>query len=204
MSAIRGTPIRRGSRTGAATPTKMPRLALGQREIGRRFGDAVCRSACQFQPAAITAPFSAAITGTPAILDAVEHAVPHLGMDQTFGWRPAFAQFGEIEAGREMVADAVITTGADRVGTSENNPQRQVMRVSARCACRAVEATTSTGPRVSILSGDMSSAAAFSPMTVLVPVPNSYVYNFLRRVNWMSAQAFPSSWRKPATHSHRI
>src|SRR5439155_6628777 len=49
-----------------------------------------------------------------AILNAVEHPMPHLRMPQTVG-RIVFGQLRQIETGREMIADAMDDDGADIV-----------------------------------------------------------------------------------------
>ena len=73
------------------------------------------RGAGQFQPAADHRALQRRDHGHAAILDAVEHPVPHLRMAQALGG-VLLGQFGQIEAGGEMVADAVDDHGADALG----------------------------------------------------------------------------------------
>src|SRR4029079_10701820 len=72
---------------------------------------------------------------------AIEHPVPHLRMPQPLG-RVLFGQFGEIEAGGKMVADAVDNHGAGVVGKAgEAVLDRENDAVVERIALgRAVEA----------------------------------------------------------------
>ena len=90
-------------------------LALGQREIGARLGDADMRGTGQLQPAADHRALQRGDDRHAAVLDAVEHPVPHLRVAQALGG-VVLGQFGQVEAGREMIADAVDDNGADVVG----------------------------------------------------------------------------------------
>src|SRR4051794_14218242 len=53
--------------------------------------------------------------GHAAVLDAVEHPVPHLGMEKAAGG-VVVGKFGEIETAGKMVADAVDDDRADILG----------------------------------------------------------------------------------------
>jgi len=157
------------------------------------------RSACQFQPAADHGPLQRGDHGHAAILDAVEHAVPHLGMDQTFGGVRSLSS-ERSRPGEKWSPMPWITTAPTASGTSEKQSRsaRMMPFVQRVALAGRLRPTTSTGPRVSILSGDMSSAAAF-PMTVLVLSRIVMFYNYSAESQLACpAQAFPSSWRKPA------
>ena len=73
------------------------------------------RRAGQFQPAADDGALERGNHRHAAILNAVEHPVPHLRVKQSAG-RVVLGQFGEIEAGGEVVADTMDDDGADVVG----------------------------------------------------------------------------------------
>ena len=125
----------------AAAADKDAALALGQRVIGRRLGDADMRGAGQFQPAADHRALQRRDHRHAAVLDAVEHPVPHLRMDQA-GGGVLLGQFGQIEPGGEMIADAMDHHRADVVGDGrEAVLNRQNNAVIQRVALgRAVQA----------------------------------------------------------------
>ncbi len=125
----------------AAAADEDAALALRQREIGRWLGDADMRRAGQFQPAADHRALQRGDDRHAAILNAVEHPVPHLGMQEAAG-RVVIGQFGEVEAGGEMIADAVDDNRADVVGQIRKAvADRQDDAVIERVAfCGAIEA----------------------------------------------------------------
>jgi hypothetical protein len=98
----------------SATADENAALAFGQREIRRRLGDADMRRTGKFQPAADDRAAQRGDHGHAAILNTVEHPVPHLRMPQAFG-RIVLGQFRQIEAGGEMVANAVDDNRADSI-----------------------------------------------------------------------------------------
>src|SRR5690349_17701531 len=73
------------------------------------------RGAGKFQPAADHRSLQRRDDRDAAVLDAVEHPVPHLRVQEPAGG-VVLGQFGEIEAGGEMVADAVDDDCAEVVG----------------------------------------------------------------------------------------
>jgi hypothetical protein len=111
-------------------------LALRQREIGRWFGDADMRRAGS--PPADHRAFSAAITRRGYT---TEHPVPHLGVPQALGG-VVLGQFGQVEAGGEMIAYAMDDHGACPLGKiGKTVLDRQDNAVIQRIALgRAVEA----------------------------------------------------------------
>jgi hypothetical protein len=107
MSVILETPISRGSRTEPPP--------LGQREIGTGFGDANMRRTGEFQPTADHRTAQCGDHRHAAVLNPVEHPMPHLRMPQAVGGI-LLGQFRQIEPGREMIADAMDHHRADAVG----------------------------------------------------------------------------------------
>ncbi|MGY3404418.1 hypothetical protein ACVWZV_000531 [Bradyrhizobium sp. GM5.1] len=90
-------------------------LPLRQREIGRGFGDTDMRRAGELQPASDHGAPERGDHRHAAVLDAVEHPVPHLGMEKA-ATGIMVGQFGEVETAGKMVADAVDDDGADILG----------------------------------------------------------------------------------------
>ena len=96
---------------GAAAADEDAALALRQCEIGGRLGDADVRGAGKLEPAADHRALQRGNHGHAAVLNAVEDTVPHLRMAQAFGG-VVLGQLRQVEAGGEMVADAVDHNGA--------------------------------------------------------------------------------------------
>jgi len=96
----------------AAAADEDAALAFRQREIGRGFGDANMGCAGKLQPAADHRALEGRNHGHVAILNAVEHSVPHLRVQQSAGG-VTLGQLGEIKPGGEMIADAMDDDRAD-------------------------------------------------------------------------------------------
>src|SRR5437762_4919943 len=105
-----GREARKPHRSAAANEDTA--LSLRQREIGGRLGDANMRRAGKLKAAAYHRALERGDHWDTAILNAIEHPVPHLRMPQAFGCI-VLGQFREVQAGREMIANAMNNDGAD-------------------------------------------------------------------------------------------
>ena len=73
------------------------------------------RRAGEFQSAADHRTLQRGDDGHPTVLNAIEHAVPHLRMPQALGG-VMLGQLRQIQARREMIADAMNYYRADPIG----------------------------------------------------------------------------------------
>ena len=137
------------------------------------------RRAGQLQPPTDHRALQRRDHGDAAILDAVEHPVPHLGVPQALGGI-ALAQFGEVEAGREMIADAMDDHGPDalrnvRKAVLDRQDDAVVQRIALG---RAVEAHGQHRARLHDLEQaglTRGGGGGVSHGRILLPVQNSYI-----------------------------
>ena len=151
------------------------------------------RGAGEFQPAADHRALQRGDHRHAAILNAVEHPVPHLRMPQAVGG-VVLGQFRQIEAGGEMIADAVDHHGADVIREiGEAILDRQDDAVVQRVALgRAVEADGQHRARCLDLEqrGWAAVAAERRFPWIIIPVRIVIFYNYWGGVN-MAGPARP-------------